>query len=53
LQDDNQATEQEKSSRLDELVAAARLDSITADFDDHGLSPNAWWSNLTFNFIEM
>jgi hypothetical protein len=53
LQDDSQATEQEKSSQLDELRAAAWIDSITVDSDDHGFPPKAYWSNLTSNFVEI
>jgi hypothetical protein len=53
VQDDKQATEQEKSSQLDEPRAAAGLDSIMADSDDHGFPPQAYWSNLISNSVEM
>jgi hypothetical protein len=53
MTDDNQAPEQEKSSQLDEQRAAAGLDSIMADSDDHGFPPQADWSNLISNSVEM
>jgi hypothetical protein len=52
MQGDNQAAYQEKSSQLNEPVAAARLDSTTSDFYYHGLPPQAVCKNLICNLVE-
>src|SRR5262245_66594807 len=38
---------------LDELLAAAWLDSIASDFNYHGLPPQARSNNPTCDFVEM
>jgi hypothetical protein len=52
LEDDNQAAYQEKSSQLDEILAAPQLEPITSDFYYHGFPPLAACNNPMCNLVE-